>query len=1298
MTTTQNGSRAKRWIASSIAATFLLQSLTPAFAQQVPSQVPGIFLPPPASNVMFTLDDSGSMQADVIPDFSLEGVSYEGRPTENNNNSRYNGINAYPNMWGSSSTYLTRAFYGYGSANQNALSRYMRSSAGNPLYYDPKVTYLPWPDPNNDTGRLAPANPRAVRIHPTIPYSTSGSRLLDLTAQQESGNQRYWYATYYVYTGTTPLPLATPHTSLNTASAFTKYEITNDASQRFPRASTRTDCSGAVLPATTGCTQAEELQNFANWLQYYRSRMLMAKGGVAAAFAAQGTNLRVGFAAINYQDANPNNAVVRRVAPFSGISRTAFYNALYDRPVSTYTQLRRALDDVGRYFSGSIPSLGNPWSEDANSAPTRADSCRKSFHILSTDGFWNQDPGAATAAARQNNDQFAASERTPDRPNEGPGSGYPYTDTGAPGTLAARFTINPFRDSATNTLADVAAYYWKTDLQTGLANQVAPSSRDPAYWQHLTTYTVGLGISGSGQVRPAAAALSVRNAANEWVVASNLPATSPFVAHAGKPWLSDPVLRDLLVAHRTPMSWPASITENTPATGDDLVHAAMNGRGRYYSANDPQSLASGLAAALAEASNQDASLANLSISVSSEAADGNQLFQAVYNPAGWYGRLYAFPMNSGGSVVNEYAAATWEASRVLPSPENRNIFTWNPAAATPRGSVFTWDGLNAAQRTALGPAAGAGSTEAERRRIVDYIRGVIADEVQSGGPLRDRVRETNGGALGDIVGGSPLKGSGFGGGYHRMRTSAPGQDSYAQFRPISPEDSPLRNMISSVYFGANDGMLHAVNSETGVERFAFVPNAVFSVPRTQYAGTNRTVSKLYEMSRPDYSHLFTVNGPPQLSDAYISIPGERAAWRALLMGSTGAGARNVFAMDVTNPVAGNGADQFNANKILWEFSESEDADMGHVASYPHVAKMQDGTWVAMFGNGFDSASGRAVLYLLDLETGAVVWKQAVSTVAGNGLSQPNFLLNRYREVTAIYAGDLRGNMWKFDVNSPNRADWQVAFSGAPLFTTRASQPITVMPDIEEFPAGSGNAMVLFGTGKQFDEQDMSPSPAVNVNLSQQSIYGIWDNGPTRVTNVSQLMQRAFTDARPGYERTTTDDPDIDWATRRGWELPLPRTGERVNVNPFVMGRGLPALFVANTPSNVACESGGQARILMLDPITGLAPRVSPFDTNDDGRIDSSDGRFNVLTVLAGVVSQPKLLRGAANSSFGQEAPGTRGRTGTLDGGVEFGGSSNSPCTDGATGRILAGISNVDIVNQRVRLAECTGRVSWRQLQ
>ena len=1255
-----------------VSGSMLMQVVAPAFATV--SQVPALYISPPDTNVMFTLDDSGSMGDETIPDS--------------------NGLVVTNNIW-SSAFNSTNALDKFKITS--AQWRYYRSPTGNPLYYNPTVTYKPWPFLTNDTLNYPPALPTAACYHAVSPVLPAALGPANITCP--AGNQRnlaarvivnagdnvnlnnedagYWPATYFTYTGAAGTLLANgDHTQgSNVQPSFTKVEIRptlpgSATPSTYAKAASRTDCTGAT------CTYAEEIQNFANYFTYYRNRLLMAKGGVSQGFAKQGTNLRVGFGTINSGSSTVDGAatatVTRGVRTFSDHPtdntkkyRKDFYTRLYAAGGNSGTPLRRAADDVGKYFQRT--GGGNPWAEDPSNLASAGKeyTCRKSFHILSTDGFWNGT--AASSPANADNDNFSTADKTP--PNHRlknaafpAGRIYDYGDnvTADPSDpLVGRFTINPFRDSpGSDRLADVAAYYWKTDLRPTLDNEILPTSRDPAFWQHLTMFTVGLGITGTGLVTKTA---------------------------GGAADLSTQASRDLLISTKTALNWTAPADDN-PATGDDLIHTALNGHGRYFSATNPSQLAVGLASALNEVASNPASLTSLAVQ-SLQVEAGNDIYQSIYNPDKWYGRLYSFQQAVSGSVSTALANADWEASNKMPAPSARNIFTWNPLALPlPAATPFLYGNLNAVQQgnLALDPT------------LVDYLRGSGAKEAQNGGTFRDRSRyaigAVPGGVLGDVINGSPIKGPDDGGGFDRLPSAVPGQSTYAAYRADIPTNTTLNNLRKTLFLGANDGMLHAFDATTGVERFAFVPNSVYSVPRS----LTGTEAKLKMLSDPAYTHRMLVDGPPQIADAYNST-----AWKTYLVSSTGVGARSVFAMDVTNPVVETGG--FDNTKILWEFSEANNADMGYVINYPHIARMKSkadgsgGAWVAIFGNGYDSVNGQAKLFILDLFTGAVVKEISVGTAGGNGLSQPNFTVNSKREVTAIYAGDLQGNLWKFDVDFDNPADYKVALSGSPLYTGSANQPITVMPEITFHP--NGGTLLSFGTGKIFEIEDTALTG--NVNLNTQSLIGIWDKplATTGVSGKTTLVQQtnaglaAAVDA--SLSGTTTNA--IDWTTKRGWYMDLGSGGERVNVNPQQVKNVL--LIVANKPDSDPCKTGGSSRLFALNPITGGAPDFAVFDANAAGGITAADKGYNVKAITYAVLSLPTLLRkstAAPSVGLKLEAIDSRGKTGERLGGVE---DKAPPGGNDCDRWLLAGGSDTSISGFDISVcSKNKPRVSWRQIR
>ena len=463
-----------------------------------------------------------------------------------------------------------------------------------------------------------------------------------------------------------------------------------------------------------------------------------------------------------------------------------------------------------------------------------------------------------------------------------------------------------------------------------------------------------------------------------------------------------------------------------------------------------------------------------------------------------------------------------------------------------------------------------------------------------------------------------------------------------------------------LYVGANDGMLHAFDALTGVEKFAYIPKAVFP--------------DLASLTAPNYVHQYFVDGSPYAGDAYFGD-----AWHTVLLGVTGAGGRAVFALDVTNP------DGFNASKVLWEFT---DPDLGYTMGQPVIGRMKDGAWAAIFGNGYKSANQRAFLYVVNLQTGALIRK--IDTGAGsagspNGLATPALLADNSKIIEYAYAGDLLGNLWKFDLASASSSSWAVAYNDganpAPLFQARyvsvspsveIIQPITAPLEIGLHP--NGGYLIFFGTGKYFETGD-------NGDTAVQSLYGIWDKGARIVETDRSTLVRQIILAEPSVNgsnwRVVSKNP-INWSTNLGWYVDLvtppypPGTaqGERVVSTPIL--RNGRAIFTTLVPSSDPCASGGTSWIMEVDMVTGGRLDYSVFDVNKDTQFSDAD---NVTVNINGVdITVP--VSGIQSSVGIIKAPGI------VPGEVEY------KYAGGSSGGIMTVLEKGYTV----------GRQSWRQLR
>ena len=528
-------------------------------------------------------------------------------------------------------------------------------------------------------------------------------------------------------------------------------------------------------------------------------------------------------------------------------------------------------------------------------------------------------------------------------------------------------------------------------------------------------------------------------------------------------------------------------------------------------------------------------------------------YRASFTADDWGGQLKAYRANADGSL----GALLWDAERQMPVWHARNIASWNPE--NNKAVNFEWSVLTEEQKTAIGSID-----------MLSYLRGDPALEASHQiGHFRNRKSR-----LGDIVNSLPIyvKNTHFG--YAVLANIDGGGSIYQDYERAKSARAAM------LYVGANDGMLHAFDAANGMERFAYIPYAVFP--------------HLHLLSDPNYKHKhrYFVDGKLTEGDAYLpqgiaSISG----WKTIVLGTTGAGAKSVFALDVSSP------DALNAKSVMWERSDvladgAIDKDMGHVLGEAVVVRLRNGQWAALYGNGYDSKNKKATLYLVNVADGSLIRKihtEHGGKSAPNGLSTPALLFNAQREVIAAYAGDLRGNVWKFDLESTDPHAWNVAYQSRPLYVAHdrqgKHQPIVQQPVMARHP--NGGRMIMFGTGKLFEVSD----PA---DAQVQAIYALWErpDGLTIIDGGYQLQQQTLSRIKDG--RTISKNA-INWRNRRGWYVELPDRGERV-VGKLQMLNGMLVIMTITPGIHAGLDKALSSELMLIDFTTGSTPSKALFPT------------------------------------------------------------------------------------------------------
>jgi len=669
------------------------------------------------------------------------------------------------------------------------------------------------------------------------------------------------------------------------------------------------------------------------------------------------------------------------------------------------------------------------------------------------------------------------------------------------------------------------------------------------------------------------------------------------------------------------------------AINDPLMQDTVTrGGGQFFVAGNENELSQAFQAALSSIMDQSGASAAATANTGF-VGSGARVYQARYSSLDWSGQLLAFAVDNvitsstyGLLLTNGTgpAGSLWDAGALIPASNNRNIFTRNGT-----GVPFTWSSLSEAQQTLLGSA-----------NILNYIRGDdTLEQKNAGGTYRTRSTK-----LGDVLGSAPAYVGPPAFGYRDTIETT----SYSSFRITNANRTPV------VYVGANDGMLHGFNANTGAELMAYVPSKLF--------GTLSTLAS------PSYNHRYYVDGSPTVVDAFIN-----SQWRTVLVGGLGRGGQSIYALDVTDPsIYSNANAAATAAAIsLWEFSDTNDADLGYTYSQPAIVKLQNGVWAAIFGNGYNnteadgaaSTTGNAVLYVVNLHTGALIKK--ISTEQGTaqdptGQARPNGLasvtaidLDGDFMVDYVYAGDLFGNLWKFNLDNSNPNQWDVAYKTGstpkPLFTacrgtscttgsSSNAQAITSAPTVGRHPSNNG-VMVYFGTGKYLETTD-NDGAAGGV----QSFYGLWDKGSMisgRSTLQSQsilLELGANTSGNPfNYDLRVTSNNSINWTSQLGWYMDLVspgnvERGERQITNSVLRNNRI--IFTTTIPSTDPCLPGGSSWLMEMDAVSGSRLVYSPFDLNGDRAFTSAD--FVTVTIGDEQVQVP--VSGVKTSGGGAATP------------------------------------------------------------
>ena len=1192
------------------------------------------------ANVLVVHDDSGSMSWDI-------------QTEDESGKYRFGGNRAL--------FFLNKATsnnYNYLAASEEAQTNTgywrLRNSRYNKVYYNPNTRYEPWVGLAPGGLSYPPSNPTHALHNPVSP-SGSWTNLLknqQYTAYGSSGdytNVNLYLPRYYVWVNkdasevnpdldATPSPYkgsdasycvrTWPIDAVNEASCLSDgllVEIkpaSEGGSDSYPRSESRTDC----VTSDNSCSFQEELQNFANWFTYSRTREFTAKLALGRVIAGS-ENLRVGFTTL--RSTKPSEPIRTMNSSERTGAKADLLNTIYETFSNGGTPLRQALRGAGRHFackSGDIYGSSSNSSPGDSGCPVLAapnGNCQQNFTLLISDGAWN---GSKPSVGNSDNNN----------------------DTNFDGGVYA--------GGASDTLADVAMKYYEEDIHPGLQDEVQTSARDIAgaaedafrdnsnvlMHQHMKTYTVGFGVNGL-------------------IEEEDVPTNYTTTFNWGNP-------------------------TNSESKIDDMRHAALNGRGQYLSAANPIELSEALEKAFAEFQQGSGAASAVSFN-SQEILQDTLVFRSFYNTQTNTGDLIAQSIDPDGVVTEE---PVWEAATQLDgiASSDRVILTYNGQDGIPfrpadlnadqRAAFSVAPGGDPIDTVISQRVSYLRGDNANERPVGNFrerpgIAGRLGDIVHSA-PTFIGVPSRLGRGSAPFPEDDP---------YSQFRFDNKDRESVVY---VAANDGMLHGFDAE----SGDEVVGYLpnNLITGTYSNRITSLLDYQYTHKYFVDSTPAINDVYLDVDGDGDkewRTILVSGQGGGGKAYFALDitdptafeesksGEVVLWEFTDEDDT-------YPTDgLGNPLLTDADGDGNVDDPRQDrLSPSQPVkDLGYTLSGPTIVMSNmldddfENIWVAIAGNGYNSTAGIAKLLVLFLEGGLdgtwchpdvnhnvipngsypatcqdgdpqdfVKLDTGFGALTGvpNGLGEPR-LIDADGNGTAdyAYAGDLQGNFFRFDMTDADFNNWSVTkiFKAQyrPGTADEKNQPITTQPLAIVHPTEDEGFIIIFGTGAYLRNGDSTDGEA-------QSIYGIWDRLGARLVLKSELQAQSYTnvDDALGKLRTLSDNA-VDYTVagaQKGWynDLDSPAAGavagsaaelpgERAIRN--IQLRGGIAFVNSIFPREVgSCVGLAGGAVLSFCPATGgsICFNRTVFDLNDDGIFDDNDDIGGVQTAAGIILEDP----------------------------------------------------------------------------
>ena len=657
-------------------------------------------------------------------------------------------------------------------------------------------------------------------------------------------------------------------------------------------------------------------------------------------------------------------------------------------------------------------------------------------------------------------------------------------------------------------------------------------------------------------------------------------------------------------------------------------------------------------------------------------------YASTYNSGTWSGDLNAYSLDlvTGLPLATSlWTAGGAQAQLDSMTATSRLIATSKDATGPAVGEPFEWASITSTQQALLNsPLTPPGPSD--NAAVLAYLRGWYhpSGGINDNSPLyRSRAH-----LLGDIVDAEPVV------------VNAPSNTymdaGYKGSTSTFLESNATRTHM--VYQAANDGMLHAFYAQDGVgapspcvssssivcggqEAWAYIPNLVMG-----------TLSALSQ--KTGFTHQYRVDGTPAAGDVAFS---DGTGWHTILVGGLGKGGRGFYALDVTNPDHNSNSPTDTAtlteagvaSKALWEFPPSAPSvtlNVGYSFGKPVLVKTKAKGWVVLVTSGYNNGTnsgdsggdGEDHLFVLNPQTGALIADLSTGTfptaapkgctgTAGGGKASPcgmaqvsAYVQNPATDNTTdyVYGGDLKGNVWRFDLSGTSASSWAVSRMAVLVDGSGNPQPITTAPELGQLTSSNTSYRFLYiGTGEYLGNSDVSTTNTQSMyalvdpitrNSTSDTLYAT--SLPPNTSSTSSLRSTLVlqTLATSGTTRTIPTPNTVNLTQKNGWYVDLgiglnPTSGERVNNAP-VLSNGV-LVFTTNIPSSVTCVPGGSSWLYNLNALTG----AQFFDPNTGATAPPAVSLGNVLASRVVLVTLPngkviELVRSSDNKTTANVAP------------------------------------------------------------